>query len=173
MDKTKLRYIRTIDNNRLLQKVLHEREKKKPLRIIKGFDFDDVLFSSVGTYEKDYDLEKFKKDNTFFRNLFTKELPHAEKLRQAKKKGDYIAIITAREHKWWFKLLLWIKNIPYDDVKERPKSRENISSHELKLEQARDILDSFPNYVFSFYDDSKLNCDTIEQGIKLAIVHKI
>ena len=33
------------------------------------FDLDNTLLESIGTYEKDYDLKKFIRDNTFFKNL--------------------------------------------------------------------------------------------------------
>ena len=32
------------------------------------FDLDNTLLESIGTYEKDYDLKKFIRDNTFFKN---------------------------------------------------------------------------------------------------------
>tara|TARA_B100001559_G_C16368424_1_gene560838 strand:- start:321 stop:827 length:507 start_codon:yes stop_codon:yes gene_type:complete len=166
----KERLLKVISNKYLIPKVA----KSFDMKIIKAFDFDDTLFTAVGTYEQDYDLEKFKKDNTFFKNLFTKELPLAKKLRQAKKKGDIIVIITAREQKWWFKLLLWLKRIPYDYVRERPKTRQRITTHELKKEQLIDIVSKHgSSYYLDFYDDSKINCDTIEQGVKFATVHKI
>ena len=113
------------------------------MKIIKAYDFDGTLFEPIGTFEKDLDLDKFKKDNTFFRNLFTKELPLAQKLREAKKKGDIIFIITAREKKWWFPLLLWLKNIPYDEIRERPIERENISTAKLKKEQLIDLISKY------------------------------
>lgn len=144
------------------------------MKIIKAYDFDGTLFEPIGTFEKDLDLDKFKKDNTFFRNLFTKELPLAQKLREAKKKGDIIFIITAREKKWWFPLLLWLKNIPYDEIRERPIERENISTAKLKKEQLIDLISKYgSSYYLDFYDDNKINCDEIEQGIKFATVHKI
>ena len=148
--------------------------KSFDIPIIKAYDFDGTLFEPIGTYEQDYDLEKFKKDNTFFKNLFTEELPLAEELRKAKKRGNIIYIITAREWKWWFPLLLWLKNIPYDEIRQRPKARENISTHKLKKEQLIELISKYGNsYELDFYDDSSLNCNEIEQGIKYAVVHKV
>lgn len=164
----KERLLKVISNKYLIPNVA----KSFDMKIIKAFDFDDTLFTAVGTYEQDYDLEKFTKDNTFFKNLFTKELPLAKKLRQAKKKGDIIVIITARQQKWWFRLLLWLKRIPYDYVRQRPTTR-NIDSHKLKREQLIEICSRYKSYYLDFYDDSKINCDTVEQGVKFATVHKI
>ncbi len=162
--------LKRISNKSLIPKVA----KSFDMTIIKAFDFDDTLFNAIGTYEQDFNLEKFVKDNTFFKNLFTKELPLTKKLRQAKKKGDIIVIITARETKWWFKLLLWIKKIPFDHVRQRPKTRKRISTADLKKEQLIDICSKYGEWVIlDFYDDSKLNCDAVEQGIKFATVHKV
>ena len=59
-------------------------------------------------------------------------------------------------------------------AKQRPKTRQRITTHELKKEQLIDIVSKHgSSYYLDFYDDSKINCDTIEQGVKFATVHKI
>ena len=167
MKKQKL--LKVVSNKYLIPKIA----KSFDMKIIKAFDFDGTLFTPVGTFEKDYDVNKFKKDNSFIRNLFTKELPLAKELRKAKKRGDIIFIITAREYKWWFPLLLFLRNIPYDEIRQRPKERK-IDTAKLKKEQLIDLISKYGNsYYLDFYDDSKINCDEIEQGVKFATVHKI
>ena len=167
--RKKKQLLQLVDNRYLRQKI----SRKFNLKIIKAYDFDGTLFEPIGTFEKDFNLDKFKKDNSFIRNLFTKELPLAKELRKAKKRGDIIFIITAREYKWWFPLLLFLRNIPYDEIRQRPKERK-IDTAKLKKEQLIDLISKYGNsYYLDFYDDSKINCDEIEQGVKFATVHKI
>ena len=62
-------------NNLLNWKLRAIQKNESPPTNIIVFDIDNTIFESVGTFEKDYDLNKFEKDNTFIRNLFTKKLP--------------------------------------------------------------------------------------------------
>ena len=56
MKKEKL--LKVISNKYLIPKVA----KSFDMKIIKAFDFDDTLFTAIGTYEQDYNLEKIRND---------------------------------------------------------------------------------------------------------------
>jgi hypothetical protein len=52
------------------------------------FDYDNTLVEAVGTYERDFDLGKFEKDNTFLNNLKTKNLPLVKSCNNAYRRKD-------------------------------------------------------------------------------------
>ena len=99
--------------NKILQMKLNRRKNITPLNIM-VFDIDNTIFQAVGTFEKDYDLDKFERDNTFFRNLFLPKLPLAYSIKQYYEDDNSLVIIqTARKVKWWLPLLLFIHGIRY------------------------------------------------------------
>ena len=62
---------------RTVKNVLQLRRKmqRQNLTDIYVFDIDNTILETVGTYEQDYNLDKFQRDNTFLRNLGLKKLP--------------------------------------------------------------------------------------------------
>ena len=84
------------------------------------FDIDNTIFESVGTYEQDYNLDKFEMDNTFFRNLALRRLPCFYSIEKYFDKiGKYgtrniVVLQTARSKKWWLPLILFLKGVKYD-----------------------------------------------------------
>ena len=136
------------------------------------FDLDNTLLESIGTYEKDCDLKKFIRDNTFFKNLSIKKLPLAVLPNMKKgKKGNLIVIQTSRATKFWLPFILWFHGIQYDVLLQRPKGN-NMPSGNLKKEQLKHLI-LFKKInignVF-FFDDLKENRDNVEQ-LDYAIVH--
>ena len=136
------------------------------------FDLDNTLLESIGTYEKDYDLKKFIRDNTFFKNLSIKKLPLAVLPNMKKgKRGNLIVIQTSRARKFWLPFILWFHGIQYDVLLQRPKGNK-MPSGNLKKEQLKHLI-LFKKInignVF-FFDDLKENRDKVEQ-LEYAIVH--
>ena len=131
--------------------------KKKTLTDIYVFDIDNTIFQAVGSFEKDYDLQKFIKDNTFFKNLFLKKLPLFYAIAKFFGKPNTLVVIqTARARKWWLGILLWIKGVKYDVLLERPLSNEQTSSQLKKSQLVNLIL--FRNIKIGnvfFIDDNK------------------
>jgi len=88
-----------------------QKNESPPTDII-VFDIDDTIFESVGTFEQDYDLNKFEKDNTFFKNLFTKKLPLFDSIKEYYYDKNFLVIIhTARKYKWWLGLVLFLRGV--------------------------------------------------------------
>ena len=93
---------------------------------IYSFDLDDTLLQSVGTYEEDYDLAKFNRDNTLLNNLRLKKLPLAVFVNMVfAKKNNLVVIHTARTVKWWLPFVLWFHGIKYDILIFFDDSKEN------------------------------------------------
>ena len=152
-------------NNRLKMKLRQKQNDwRKPLNIM-VFDIDDTIFKSVGTYEKDYDLDKFKRDNTFFKNLFLEKLPLAYSIKQYYDDPNTLVIVqTARQKKWWLPLLLFVRGIRYDYLIQRPITN-NSHSEQLKKTQLVDFLmrhTEIHNPFIGFVDDNKENRDSIQ-----------
>jgi len=144
----------------------------KKYQDIYSFDLDDTLLESVGTYEKDYDLKKFERDNTFFKNLFLKKLPLAVFNNMVYgKKNNLVVIHTSRKVKWWLEIILWWHGIKFDILIQRPK-KNTMPSGQLKKEQIKHQIlfrkINIGNLIF--FDDSKENRDEIET-LEYAIVH--
>ena len=138
--------------------------RKKTLTDIYVFDIDNTIFQAVGSYEKDYDLQKFVRDNTFFKNLFLKKLPLFYAIAKFFGKPNTLVVIqTARARKWWLGILLWLKGVKYDVLLERPISNEQTSSQLKKSQLVNLIL--FRNIKIGsvfFIDDNKENRDVIQ-----------
>ena len=130
------------------------------------------MLESIGSYEKDYDLKKFIKDNTFLKNLSLKKLPLAVLPNMIQGKNNNLVVIqTSRAIKFWLPLVLWFHGIKYDVLLQRPKNN-SMNSGYLKKEQIKHLI-LFRNLnignVF-FFDDLKENRDSIE-SLPYAIVH--
>ena len=105
--------------NKYLKMKLNNRKPITPLNIM-VYDIDDTIFKAVGTYEKDYDLKKFEKDNTFIKNLFLEKLPLAYTINNYYYDDNSMVIIqTARQVKWWLPLILFIRGIKYHYLIQR------------------------------------------------------
>lgn len=160
--------------NKLLQWKLRAIQKNEspPTNII-VFDIDNTIFESVGTYEKDYDLEKFIKDNSFFRNLLTKKLPLFYAIENYYYDKNFMVVIqTARAKKWWLPLVLFLRGVKYHYLIQRPTSN-NQATGKLKKSQLVDFIlrhKEIKNPFIAFVDDSKENRDEIET-LKFAHVY--
>ena len=150
--------------NKILQMKLNRRRPTTPLNIM-VFDIDNTIFQAVGTYEKDYDLRKFERDNTFIKNLFLKKLPLAYSIKQYYEDDNSLVIIqTARKVKWWLPLLLFIRGIRYHYLIQRPRAN-NSPSPQLKKSQLVNFIQNhseIKSYFLGFIDDSKENRDAIQ-----------
>jgi len=137
--------------------------KQKTLTDVYVFDIDNTIFQAVGSFEKDYDLQKFIKDNTFLRNLFLKKLPLFYSIAKFFGKPNTLVVIqTARAKKWWLPFVLWIKGVKYDVLMQRPISN-NEPSYSLKRTQLINLIlwrKIKIGNVF-FIDDNKQNRDEI------------
>tara|TARA_R100000455_G_C6240282_1_gene99386 strand:+ start:62 stop:586 length:525 start_codon:yes stop_codon:yes gene_type:complete len=147
----------------LINKINMERRMKPNVLFV--FDYDNTLVEAVGTYERDFDLGKFEKDNTFLNNLKTKKLPLAESCNYAYRRKDaYCVIMSARADTWWFPLLLWLKGIKYDllllrhrgNALDTPSLKRN-----LMFKLLQDNLGQFTTRIF--VDDVQENLDAIKQ----------
>ena len=143
-----------------------------PLNIM-VYDIDDTIFKAVGTYEKDYDLKKFEKDNTFIKNLFLEKLPLAYTINNYYYDNNSLVIIqTARAVKWWLPLILFIRGIRYHYLIQRPRAN-NSPSPQLKKSQLVDFIQrhtEIKSYFLGFIDDNKQNRDAI-QTLRFAHVY--
>ena len=164
---------RTLKNIKSLERNI----KKLNLTDIYVFDIDNTIFESVGTYEQDYNLDKFEMDNTFFRNLALRRLPLFYSIgRYFDKIGKYgtrniVVLQTARSKKWWLPLILFLKGVKYDVLIQRPKFN-NMDSGKLKRTQLIDLI-MFRRINIGnlfFIDDSKINRDEIDT-LKFAITY--
>ena len=147
----------------LINKINMERRMKPNVLFV--FDYDNTLVEAVGTYERDFDLGKFEKDNTFLNNLKTKKLPLAKSCNNAYRRKDaYCVIMSARADTWWFPLLLWLKGIKYDllllrhrgNALDTPSLKRN-----LMFKLLQDNLGQFTTRIF--VDDVQENLDAIKQ----------
>jgi len=150
---------------RTVRNVITMREwRKKTFTDLYVFDIDNTIFKAVGSYEKDYDLQKFIKDNTFFNNLSLKKLPVFYAISKFFGKPNTLVVIqTARARKWWLPFYLWLRGVKYDVLLERPISN-NQPSGELKKTQLVNLIlwrKIKIGNVF-FIDDSKENRDVIQ-----------
>jgi len=150
---------------RTVRNVITMREwRKKTFTDLYVFDIDNTIFKAVGSYEKDYDLQKFIKDNTFFNNLSLKKLPVFYAIAKFFGKPNTLVVIqTARARKWWLPFYLWLRGVKYDVLLERPISN-NQPSGELKKTQLVNLIlwrKIKIGNVF-FIDDSKENRDVIQ-----------
>lgn len=137
-----------------------------------SFDLDDTLIQSVGTYETDYDLAKFNRDNTLLNNLRLKKLPLAVFVNMVfAKKNNLVVIHTSRTVRWWLPFVLWFHGIKYDILIQRPK-KNTMPSGQLKREQIKHqiLFRKIKIGNLIFFDDSKENRDAIET-LNYAIVH--
>tara|TARA_Y100001937_G_scaffold87293_1_gene118157 strand:- start:544 stop:1122 length:579 start_codon:yes stop_codon:yes gene_type:complete len=164
---------RTLKNIKSLERNI----KKLNLTDVYVFDIDNTIFESVGTYEQDYNLDKFEMDNTFFRNLALRRLPCFYSIeRYFDKIGKYgtrniVVLQTARSKKWWLPLILFLKGVRYDVLIQRPKFN-NMDSGKLKRTQLIDLI-MFRRINIGnlfFIDDSKINRDEIDT-LKFAITY--
>jgi len=137
--------------------------RKKTFTDIYVFDIDNTIFESVGSYEEDYDLDKFRKDNTFFKNLSLKKLPLFFAIKNYFGKPNSLVVIqTAREYKWWLPIILWLKGVKYDFLFQRPK-RNIDSASNLKRTQLVNLIlwrKIDIGNVF-FIDDDKQNRESV------------
>lgn len=140
-----------------------DRTQKRPTKII-VFDIDNTIFKSVGTYEQDYNLKKFEKDNSFFNNLFLEKLPLFSDVKKYYDMGYLIIIQTARQKKWWLPFVLFFHGVKYHYLIQRPKG--NISdTGKLKKSQLINFIIShseIKNPLVDFVDDSKINRDELQ-----------
>ena len=147
-----------------LLNLINSQKQMKP-NVLFVFDYDNTLVESVGTYERDFDLRKFEKDNTFWNNLKTKKLPLAKSCNNAYRRKDaYCVIMSARADTWWFPLLLWLKGIKYDLLLLRHKGNTMDTpslKRNLMFKLLQDNLGQFTTRIF--VDDVQENLDAIKQ----------
>ena len=147
-----------------LLNLINSQKQMKP-NVLFVFDYDNTLVESVGTYERDFDLRKFEKDNTFWNNLKTKKLPLAKSCNNAYRRKDaYCVIMSSRADTWWFPLLLWIKGIKYDLLLLRHKGNTMDTpslKRNLMFKLLQDNLGQFTTRIF--VDDVQENLDAIKQ----------
>ena len=127
------------------------------------FDYDETLV--LGQTPKGESLSAFYRRNTFFRILFYKKTNLVKLAKEEKAKGNVIVICTAREHKPWLKLVLFLKNIPYDILIERNVGDETESGL-LKNKQILKLIVENNDFIFAdkdFYDDSQTNLDSVRK----------
>ena len=131
------------------------------------FDIDDTIFESVGTYEKDYDLKKFIKDNSLWNNLFLKKLPLFQKVNDFYLMKSYVVIQTARASRRWLKPLLKYRyGLLFHELIQRPVEND-MSSNDLKREQLIQFIMNHKEFSGKYFhkifvDDSKANRDSVE-----------
>ena len=158
--------------NKYLKMKLNNRKPITPLNIM-VYDIDNTIFKAVGTYEKDYDLKKFERDNTFIKNLFLEKLPLAYTINNYYYDSNSLVIVqTARQVKWWLPIILFIRGIKYHYLIQRPKAN-NSPSPQLKKSQLVDFIQrhtEIKSYFLGFIDDNKQNRDAI-QSLKFAHVY--
>ena len=142
---------------------INEERRMKP-NVLFVFDYDDTLVEPVGTYERDFDLGKFEKDNTFLNNLKTKNLPLVKSCNNAYRRKDaYCVIMSSRANTWWFPLLLFIKGIKYDLLLLRHKGNTLDTAsfkRNLMFKLLQDNLGQFTTKIF--VDDVQENLDAIK-----------
>ena len=143
---------------------INEERRMKP-NVLFVFDYDDTLVEPVGTYERDFDLGKFEKDNTFLNNLKTKNLPLVKSCNNAYRRKDaYCVIMSSRADTWWFPLILWIKGIKYDLLLLRHKGNTMDTpslKRNLMFKLLQDNIGQFTTKIF--VDDVQENLDAIKQ----------
>ena len=78
----------------------------------------------MGTFEQDYDLDKFEKEKPFIRNLFTKKLPLFDSIKNYYYDKNFLVIIhTARKYKWYFSdWFYFLRGVKYHYLIQRPTS---------------------------------------------------
>ena len=142
---------------------INEERRMKP-NVLFVFDYDDTLVEPVGTYERDFDLGKFEKDNTFLNNLKTKNLPLVKSCNNAYRRKDaYCVIMSSRADTWWFPLILWIKGIKYDLLLLRHKGNTMDTpslKRNLMFKLLQDNIGQFTTKIF--VDDVQENLDAIK-----------
>lgn len=142
---------------------INEERRMKP-NVLFVFDYDNTLVEPVGTYERDFDLGKFEKDNTFLNNLKTKNLPLVKSCNNAYRRKDaYCVIMSSRADTWWFPLILWIKGIKYDLLLLRHKGNTMDTpslKRNLMFKLLQDNLGQFTTKIF--VDDVQENLDAIK-----------
>ena len=149
-----------------LVKILNEIKRQERLKrnVLFVFDYDNTLVESVGTYERDFDLGKFEKDNTFLNNLKTKNLPLVKSCNNAYRRKDaYCVIMSSRANTWWFPLLLWIKGIKYDLLLLRHRANKMDTpslKRNLMFKLLQDNIGQFTTRIF--VDDVQENLDAIK-----------
>ena len=157
-----------------LVKILNEIQRQERLKrnVLFVFDYDKTLVESVGTYERDFDLRKFEKDNTFWNNLKTKNLPLVKSCNNAYRRKDaYCVIMSSRANTWWFPLLLFIKGIKYDLLLLRHKGNTLDTAsfkRNLMFKLLQDNLGQFTTRIF--VDDVQENLDAIKQSFPEFVV---
>ena len=157
-----------------LVKILNEIKRQERLKrnVLFVFDYDNTLVESVGTYERDFDLRKFEKDNTFWNNLKTKNLPLVKSCNNAYRRKDaYCVIMSSRANTWWFPLLLFIKGIKYDLLLLRHKGNTLDTAsfkRNLMFKLLQDNLGQFTTRIF--VDDVQENLDAIKQSFPEFVV---
>jgi len=146
----------------LINKMIMKRRMKRNVLFV--FDYDNTLVESVGTYERDFDLGKFEKDNTFWNNLKTKKLGLVKSCNNAYRRKDaYCVIMSSRADTWWFPLLLFIKGIKYDLLLLRHKGNTLDTAsfkRNLMFKLLQDNLGQFTTKIF--VDDVQENLDAIK-----------
>ena len=161
MKKKKTNLFLKIQN--FINKINEERRMKPNVLFV--FDYDNTLVESVGTYERDFDLRKFEKDNTFWNNLKTKKLPLVKSCNNAYRRKDaYCVIMSSRANTWWFPLLLFIKGIKYDLLllRHRANTMDTPSlKRNLMFKLLQDNIGQFTTKIF--VDDVQENLEAIKQ----------
>jgi len=125
------------------------------------FDYDETLI--FGETPKGESLSQFYRRNTLFNNLFYRKTKLVKLAKEEKAKGNLICVCTAREKRWWLKMILWIKGIPCDVLIERPLG-DITPTGILKQKQIMEFIISNNDYIFAdkdFYDDNSENLEMV------------
>lgn len=129
-------------------------------------DIDKTIgYIKPSSFEDDGDLEKWKRDNTLWNNLFQfVKLPTLSGIQEMYANGDLIVLMTSRERTWWLPFVLWWHGIKYDLLLERHEG-STLDSPTLKKFMLWHLMDKFVGISFKryvFIDDLKSNRDSIE-----------
>ena len=91
-------------------------------------DIDKTIgYIKPSSFEDDGDLEKWKRDNTLWNNLFQfVKLPTLSGIQEMYANGDLIVLMTSRERTWWLPFVLWWHGIKYDFLSMYPTEKRDI-----------------------------------------------
>ena len=133
------------------------------------FDYDETLIH--GETPKGESLSAFYRRNTFFNNLFYKKTRLVALAKEEKAKGNLIVICTAREKRFWLKIVLWLKGVPCDVLIERAVG-DMTPTGILKQKQIMEFIISNNDYIFAdkdFYDDNSDNLESVGRINKIKV----
>ena len=157
--------------NKILEMKI-QRAKNRPLKPrldIIAFDIDGIIFNPVGTYEKDFDLDKFYWDNNLIRNLNMTKGDYFDSVNNFYDGGYYVVLCTARRStwhmpKWLLRLVLKFRfGLKFDEL---IMNGTQLQTSEFKKRALQNMLARKQADFFvmdtKFVDDMKSNRDALE-----------